>query len=93
MVDVRVRQHDRIDARGGEGEVGPVALAQVLQSLEFATVEQYLPTPERYEVARARDGAGRAAECQGGTIVHARVLAQKNPAGSPHRPGRTLARA
>ena len=60
VIEVRVRQHDRLDARRRHRQVLPVALAQLLQALEQPRVDHDARAVGVDEVLRARDGAGGA---------------------------------
>src|SRR5690242_11622375 len=69
VIDMRVRQYHRVDARRGKRKVGPVTLAQVFEPLELAAVEQDLFAAECDEVPRASDGPRGTTECQGRSIA------------------------
>src|SRR5690606_4776580 len=62
VVDVRVREHDRVDRPWRDGEARPVAQAQLLEPLEQPAVHEHRPPGRRDEVARSGDGAGRTEE-------------------------------
>jgi hypothetical protein len=62
VVDVRMREHHRIDLACGERERLPVAQAQLLQALEQAAVHQHPVALVLEEVFGSGDGAGGAKE-------------------------------
>src|SRR5690606_5804420 len=62
VVEVRVAQHDAVDLARRQRKPRPVAIAQLLEPLEQAAVEQDLPTARVEQVARAGDGVGGAGE-------------------------------
>ena len=60
MIQVRVRQYNRIDVLGLNDKMLPVQLAQVLQSLEKSAVDQDAGTAICDQVFVAGDGTGTA---------------------------------
>ena len=64
MIDVRVRQHDRVDRRRVDRKRAPVALAQLLGALKQATVDEHAGAPMLDQVTRASHGVGGAEEGQ-----------------------------
>ena len=67
VVDVRMRQHHRIERRRIDDALAPVPLAQLLHALEQAAVEQDAAAADGEEVHRTGHGAGRAQELEGCT--------------------------
>jgi hypothetical protein len=62
VVDVRVGEDDRVDARRIERRRRPVAQAQLLEALEEAAIDEDGGAARRDEVLRSGDRPGRAAE-------------------------------
>jgi hypothetical protein len=60
MIQVRVRQYNRIDVLGLNDKMLPVQLAQVLQSLEKSAVDQDAGIAICDQVFGAGDGTGTA---------------------------------
>lgn len=75
MVDMRVREHDRVERVGRDRQRAPVAQPQVLGALERAAVDQHAPVAVLDQVFRAGHGFGRTEKSQ----FH----------GSPHGSGRS----
>ena len=65
MVEMRVRQHDGIDARRAHRQRLPVPLAQLLESLKQTAVDEHPLAAGLEQVLGAGDGAGGAQECDG----------------------------
>jgi ribosomal protein RSM22 (predicted rRNA methylase) len=60
MIQVRMRQYDRIDVLGFNGQALPIKFAQVFQSLEQSAVDQDAGTAICDQVFGAGDGTGTA---------------------------------
>ena len=71
VIDVGVRDDDRVQRRRIELEVAPVPLAQLLQSLEEPAIEQHAAPAGGNEVHRAGDGSGRTEKLNGRGVRHA----------------------
>ncbi len=69
VVDMGMREDDGVDVPCGDGQRLPVALAQLLASLEETAVDEHPLAVVLEEELGARDGARRAEEVNGG---HAR---------------------
>jgi hypothetical protein len=65
VVDVGVRQDDGVQSGWVEWKRLPIPLAQGLQALELAAVDQDTPVIELDEILRACDGTGGTEKGQG----------------------------
>lgn len=82
MVEMGMGQHDGVDAGGLDRQGLPIQLAQVLEALEQATVDQDALSIMSQEMFRASDGAGTA---QRGQRKHGglQIAGWKRSAGLP----------
>jgi hypothetical protein len=60
MVYVSVSENDCVDRSGVDRELIPVALTQLLESLEEAAVDEHLITVNLQQMSRSCDGFSRA---------------------------------
>ena len=65
VIEVRMRQHDRVERRGRDRQVPPVQLAQLLEPLEQPRIEEHPGLAGIEQILRAGDGAGSAEESKG----------------------------
>ena len=71
VIEMRVRQHHRIDGARRHGKRLPVAQPELLQSLEESAVDEHAPAAMFEQVFRARDRARRAEK---GELSHAATI-------------------
>ena len=57
VIEVRVREHDRVDRVGADRQRLPVALAQLLQSLKQPAVDEHAMAVGVEQMLRTGDGA------------------------------------
>ena len=74
MVDVTVREHDRIDRVGRHGEVVPIPLAQMLLTLKQSAIDQHAGAAHIEQMTRTRHHTRRAKKSDAGSIVGSVVL-------------------
>ena len=79
MVDVRVGDHDRVEAARIERRLTPVAQPQLLESLEQAAVEQHAAPARGHQVHGAGDRFGGAEELDRGGVRHQPNLHLRSP--------------
>ena len=87
VIQVGMGQQHRVDGRGRDRKIRPVALAQLLVTLEQATIDQNPLAGGLDQVARAGHGASGAEEMQG---AGRRGRHEGNPCGVRGRPGQAV---
>ena len=81
MIEVRVRQDDRVNRRRGNRQVRPVPLAKLLQPLEQAGIDQHLRAASIQQVFRPRNRPRRAEKRDGWHRPLSRISRQRSAAG------------
>ncbi len=77
VIDVRVREDDRVDRRGMNRQRPPVAAPQFLQSLKLTAINEETTTIDLEQVLRAGNGTGGAEKRQSSHIDNEAPLSAK----------------